>query len=86
MKIVKNYERKNDDKVKEGTQKCPKCHEDIPKSEWTNHMKLELMNPKWREEKQKLEERKKLNSLASDEEIAQNVKKFTNEKRDIFGK
>jgi hypothetical protein len=35
-----------------------------------------LMNPKWREEKMKREERGKLQSLASGNEIAANLKKF----------
>jgi hypothetical protein len=33
-------------------------------------MRLELMDPKWLEEKKKREERAKLNSLASGDEIA----------------
>jgi hypothetical protein len=47
-------------------------------------MRLELMDPKWREEKQKREERAKLNSLASGDEITTNLKKFAAERRDIF--
>jgi hypothetical protein len=33
-------------------------------------MRLELMDPKWREAKQKLEEKKNLTALASGDEIA----------------
>lgn len=47
-------------------------------------MRLELMDPKWREEKLKREERAKLNSLATGDEIATNLKKFAAERRDIF--
>lgn len=47
-------------------------------------MRLELMDPKWREEKLKREERAKLNSLASGDEIAQNLKKFAQDRKDIF--
>ena len=39
-------------------------------------MRLELMDPKWRENKMKMEERAKLNSLATGDEIAANLKKF----------
>jgi len=35
------------------------------------------MDPKWREEKLKREERAKLNSLADGDEIAQNLRRFT---------
>ncbi len=47
-------------------------------------MRLELMNPKWREEKLKREERAKLQSLATGDEIAANLKRFAQERRDIF--
>jgi hypothetical protein len=47
-------------------------------------MRLELMNPKWREEKLKREERSKLQSLATGDEIAANLKRFAQERRDIF--
>ena len=47
-------------------------------------MRLELMDPKWREEKLKREERAKLNSLATGDEIATNLKKFAAERKDIF--
>ena len=42
------------------------------------------MDPKWREEKLKREERAKLNSLAGGDEIAQNLKKIASERKDIF--
>lgn len=42
------------------------------------------MDPKWREEKLKREERAKLNSLASGDEIATNLKRFAQERKDIF--
>jgi hypothetical protein len=47
-------------------------------------MRLELMNPKWREEKLKREERGKMLSLATGEEIAANLKRFAQERRDII--
>jgi hypothetical protein len=47
-------------------------------------MRLELMDPKQREEKLKREERAKLNSLAAGDEIAANLKRFAQERKDIF--
>ena len=47
-------------------------------------MRLELMDPKWREEKLKREERAKLNSLASGDEIAQNLRRFAQDRKDIY--
>lgn len=47
-------------------------------------MRLELMDPKWREEKLKREERAKLNTLATGDEIADNLKRFAQKREDIF--
>ena len=55
MKVVKNYVRKtadeaNGDAVKtEGTQKCPNCKSNILKSDWRQHFKFCVMDPKWKE-------------------------------------
>jgi hypothetical protein len=55
MKIKKNYQRGGgaaaEGEKQAGTQKCPRCQQEIPLSEWKEHMRLELMDPKWREEK-----------------------------------
>lgn len=66
MKIKKNYQRKEEQQqnVASGTQKCPKCQQEIPRTEWKEHMRLELMDPRWREEKEQREKRAQLNSLA----------------------
>jgi splicing factor 3A subunit 1 len=77
MKVKMNYQRQEEQKkAPVGTQKCPKCQQEIPINEWKEHMRLELMDPKWREEKLKREERAKLNSLAAGDEITSNLKKF----------
>ncbi len=47
-------------------------------------MRLELMDPKQREEKLKREERAKMSSLAAGDEIAANLKRFAQERKDIF--
>jgi hypothetical protein len=47
-------------------------------------MRLELMDPKWREEKLKREERMNLSSLAQGDEITQNLRRFAAERKDIY--
>lgn len=84
MKIKKNYQRSTEEAKNGGTQRCPKCQQEIPIGEWKEHMRLEMMDPKHREEKLKREERAKLNSLASGDEIAANLKRFAQERKDIF--
>jgi Pre-mRNA splicing factor PRP21 like protein len=48
-------------------------------------MRLEMMDPKWLEEKRKREERAKLNSLAAGDEIVNNLQKFKQQRSDLFG-
>ncbi len=50
MKIVKDYKRERDQI--EQTQRCPKCSRDIPQSQWEEHLRIELLDPKWREDKE----------------------------------
>lgn len=88
MKIKKNYTKtatSGSGTQAVGTQKCPKCQQEIPLTEWKEHMKLELMDPKWREEKLKRDERAKLNSLADGDEISRNLRRMAPERRDVFG-
>ena len=85
MKVVKNYQGEEKKPVQPaGTQKCPKCHQEIPIGEWKEHLKLEMLNPKWMEEKKKREERAKLNSLAEGDEIVKNLANFKAQRTDLF--
>ena len=94
MKIVKNYVRKadNDSVVPEsskslvGAQKCPNCQKVIPKQEWRDHFKICMMDSKWKEQKLQRQEREKMNTLASSDEITQNLRRFASQRPDIFGK
>ncbi len=79
MKVKKNYQREDSQQQQQAvvpSQRCPKCQQEVPIAEWKEHMRLELMNPKWREEKVKREERAKMQSLATGDEIAANLKRF----------
>ena len=77
MKVVKNYVRKTateqDETAKqvasEGTQKCPNCKQNILKSEWRQHFKLCVMDPKWKEQKQQLIDRKANAAYAGADDI-----------------
>ena len=59
MKVVKNYVRKTADEIEseevkkttEATQKCPNCKQNILKSEWRQHFKICISDPKWKEQK-----------------------------------
>jgi splicing factor 3A subunit 1 len=53
-------------------------------SEFEEHMKLELMDPKWRENKLKRDQALAMNTLASGEEIARNLDKYASGRKDIL--
>ena len=84
MKIVKNYKRQVDqdsvvpesNKAAVGMQKCQNCQKVIPKAEWREHFKICMMDSKWKEQKLQRIERQKMNSLASSDEIIQNLRRF----------
>jgi len=86
MKIVKNYTRKPETKQKtDQTQKCPLCKQNISINEWSEHLKVELLDPKWREIKQEMLERKMEISLAPSEDVMLYLNNFSRYRPDLFG-
>lgn len=83
MKIVKNYVRKTDQQ-KENTSKCPLCNEYINVDDLVNHMKIELLDPKWKEINKELMERKNFNATNTDE-FLNNLQEFSKFRPDLFG-
>lgn len=82
MKIVHNYQkRKKEDK--EATQICPKCGKPIPLSQWTEHMRIELLDPKWREDKIDLLNREKNPMTAQGDEISRSLRNLVANRPDI---
>jgi len=86
MKIVKNYVRRVENKSKiEQSQKCPLCKQNISINEWSDHLRIELLDPKWREIKQELLERKMEISLAPSEDVLNYLNSFSKYRPDLFG-
>jgi splicing factor 3A subunit 1 len=84
MKIVSNYQkRKREDK--EATQICPKCGKPIPLSQWTEHMRIELLDPKWREDKIDSLHREKNPMTAQGDEVGRSLKRLVERRPDIAG-
>ena len=94
MKVVKNYVRKTVDeqaqeeakKQSDGYQKCPNCKQLILKSEWRQHFKLCVMDPKSKEKKQQFEERVANKGYAGADDITTNLRRFAVARPDIFGR
>ncbi|KAI9489315.1 Pre-mRNA splicing factor PRP21 like protein-domain-containing protein [Zychaea mexicana] len=73
-------------KGQEPTQICPRCGERIPMSEMDEHMRIELLDPKWKEQKLAAEAKKKdSNLLQEGTDVAKILKNFSGYRTDIFG-
>ncbi|RUS25187.1 splicing factor 3A subunit 1-like protein [Jimgerdemannia flammicorona] len=89
MKIRKDYVSKVGPKRaggEEPTQLCPRCGQPIPVSEMAEHMRIELLDPKWKEQKMAADAKKKdSNLLQEGTDVAKILKNFSGYRSDIFG-
>ena len=86
MKIISNYKRKTETTVKKtDLQKCPLCKENIPIDDLSHHMKIELLDPKWKEINKELTERKMEVSLAPTSDFIGYLGEFAKDRPDLFG-
>jgi splicing factor 3A subunit 1 len=63
------------------TQLCPNCGEAIPVNELDEHMRIELLDPKWKEQKAIAEKRQAATNLGGGD-VARNVKRLAERGRD----
>ncbi|KAG0188443.1 hypothetical protein DFQ28_004823 [Apophysomyces sp. BC1034] len=89
IKIRTDYKPKifgSSSKTNEPTQICPRCGEAIPVSEMDEHMRIELLDPKWKEQKLAMEAKMKdSNLLQEGTDVAKILKNFSGYRSDIFG-
>lgn len=90
IKVVTNYKRKPDTKAvsnvkKSEMQKCPLCSENIPVDDLSHHMKIELLDPKWKEINKEITERKMELSLAPASDFINYLGEFARDRPDLFG-
>ena len=62
---------------------CPRCHDLIPASDYTEHMRIELLDPKWKDEKAKTEARYATSNLNTSD-VAANIKRLASARSDIL--
>ena len=63
------------------TQICPNCGERIPADELDEHMRIELLDPKWKEQKAVAEKRQMATNLGG-ADVARNVKRLAERGRE----
>lgn len=62
---------------------CPNCHQQIPLSEMEHHMRVELLDPRWKEQRAKAESRYATTNLSTTE-VANNLKRLASQRSDVF--
>ncbi|KAI4868088.1 Pre-mRNA splicing factor PRP21 like protein-domain-containing protein [Hypoxylon rubiginosum] len=87
MKIKENYVPRAAARAanRQGTQMalCPNCNQQIPMNELEAHMRIELLDPQWKEQKAKAESRYATTNL-SHSDVANNLKRFASQRGDLF--
>ena len=86
IKIVKNYTRPSMKAKKESTEiKCPLCKLSISEETFQDHLRLELLDPKWKEIQKEISSREADSSLASTSEFLTYLGDFSKSRPDLFG-
>ncbi|EWG39910.1 hypothetical protein FVEG_02540 [Fusarium verticillioides 7600] len=87
MKIKENYVPRAAQKAanRQGAQTalCPNCKQQIPMNELEAHMRIELLDPRWKEQKAKADTRyASSNTIHVD--VANNLKRLASQRSDVF--
>ncbi|KAK4102793.1 hypothetical protein N658DRAFT_494843 [Parathielavia hyrcaniae] len=87
MKIKENYVPRAAQRAasKFGTQTamCPNCKQQIPLNEMDEHMRIELLDPRWKEQKAKADARYATTNLST-VDVANNLKRLASQRSDVF--
>lgn len=99
VKIVKNYDPRQarlgggDSAAASGNaalefQTCPRCGVRIPLREFGEHLRIELLDPRWKEQRDRMiQEKQEIESMfASGQQIESSLKLFAGRRQDIFVK
>ncbi|KAI9006133.1 Pre-mRNA splicing factor PRP21 like protein-domain-containing protein [Gaertneriomyces semiglobifer] len=85
IKIKANYVPKAKlPKAKILTQICPRCNQPVPTTEMAEHVRIELLDPKWKEQREKFREKQRDSNL-DNSIVAANLKQLARTRPDIFG-
>lgn len=88
MKIVRDYTRptvKVADPRSEEYQISPITGQPVPASEMDEHVRLQLLHPKWKEQRDAMNAKQQGTALAPEAEIASNLLAFAQKRKDLQG-
>lgn len=83
MKIRENYVPGAQKAKKVQTAMCPNCKQQIPINEMEEHMRIELLDPRWKEQKSKADARHAPSNM-SQVDVANNLKRLASQRSDVF--
>lgn len=84
MKVRKDYVRHKKASSQRLMQRCPITGQLIPAEEMSNHLKILLLDPKWKHQKDALVERARKESAFADD-VEANLASFVAKRPDLFG-
>ncbi|KAI9675012.1 MAG: SF3a splicing factor complex subunit [Caeruleum heppii] len=62
---------------------CPNCKQQIPYDELAEHMRIELLDPRWKEQRAKSDSRHATTNLST-QDVANNLKRLASQRSDVF--
>ncbi|KAI4165157.1 MAG: hypothetical protein LQ342_001025 [Letrouitia transgressa] len=62
---------------------CPNCNQRIPYNELDQHMRIELLDPRWKEQRMKSDLRQSTTNLSTSD-VAANLKRLASQRSDVF--
>lgn len=62
---------------------CPNCRQQIPIAELEQHMRIELLDPRWKEQRAKAESRSATTNLST-ADVVNNLKRLASQRSDVF--
>lgn len=84
MRIRSNYVPRAQLRRQQGAMEiCPNCHQQIPAAEMAEHMRIELLDPRWKEQRAKADSRSATTNLST-VDVVNNLKRLASQRSDVF--
>lgn len=62
---------------------CPNCKQQIPVAELDHHMRIEMLDPRWKEQREKADSRAATTNLST-VDVVSNLKRLASQRSDVF--
>jgi len=62
---------------------CPNCKQAIPNEDFSEHIRIEMLSPEWREQSARAAHRSSTTNLST-QEVANNLKRLASQRSDVF--